>query len=144
MNDSSFDVSKSVSINAPIPKVWEALTNPELIKEYMFGAKVVTDWKIGSPITYNGEWQGQSYQDKGVILEIEPQKVLKTTYYSALTGLEDKPENYNIVTYQLSDESDGKTKLTVTQTNNPSQEAAAKAEASWSMILSALKEAVEK
>lgn len=27
----------SITINAPITKVWEALTKPEIIKQYMFG-----------------------------------------------------------------------------------------------------------
>src|SRR6476660_2233383 len=96
------------TIAAPVAKVWEALTNPALIKEYLYGSEVVSDWQVGSPIVYKGEWQGKPYEDKGTILEIEPNKLLKSTHYSPLSGAEDKPENYHTLTYTLS-EADGKT-----------------------------------
>src|SRR5215204_5744439 len=67
----------SATINAPASKVWDALTKPEQIKQYMFGTQVTTDWKVGSPITYTGEWKGQAYEDKGKVLEIEPAKALQ-------------------------------------------------------------------
>lgn len=140
---SPFIASKSIVINTSPDKVWEALTNPDQVKQYMFGAEVVSDWQKGSSLTYKGTWEGKPFEDKGTILEIEPQKLLKATYYSALSGLEDKLENYNTVTYELSPEGEG-TKLTVTQDNNPSQEAADKAIANWSMTLTAIKELLEK
>ena len=46
----------TITINAPGSKVWEALTNPDLIKQYLFGTKVITDWQVGSPIIYEGQW----------------------------------------------------------------------------------------
>jgi hypothetical protein len=42
--------------------------DPERIKEYYLGAEVQTDWQVGSPITFKGEWEGKSYEDKGEIL----------------------------------------------------------------------------
>lgn len=60
----------STAINAPISKVWGALTKPELIKKYMFGTNVVSDWKVGCSFVWKGEWQGKSYEDKGKILKI--------------------------------------------------------------------------
>ena len=70
----------TTTINAPPSKVWDALTKPALIKRYLFGTEVTTDWKVGSPITYRGEWQGKTYEDKGKILEIEPGKRLASTF----------------------------------------------------------------
>ena len=55
----------SVTIHAPVGKVWDALVNPQVIKRYMFGATVVSDWKEGSPIAWKGEWKGQPFEDKG-------------------------------------------------------------------------------
>ncbi|MBS1193689.1 MAG: hypothetical protein H6R28_89, partial [Methanomicrobiales archaeon] len=49
----------SVTIRAPVSRVWDALVSPALIKQYMFGTDAVSDWKVGSPITWNGEWQGR-------------------------------------------------------------------------------------
>lgn len=45
----------STTVNAPIARVWEALTKPEIIKQYMFGANVVSDWRVGSSIVWKGE-----------------------------------------------------------------------------------------
>jgi uncharacterized protein YndB with AHSA1/START domain len=66
----------SISIDAPIDKVWNALTNPEVIKQYMFGTNVVSDWREGSPIVWKGKWQGTTYEDKGVILKLKPERLI--------------------------------------------------------------------
>lgn len=102
----------------------------------------MSDWKVGSPIAYRGTWQGTSYEDKGTILALEPGRLLKSTYWSSMSGLEDKPENYNTVTYALS-EVDGVTTLTVTQDNNRTRESAAHSEGNWAMVLKGLKELLE-
>lgn len=60
-------------INASSSRVWEALTDPKLIKQYLFGTEVSTDWKVGSPITYRGVWNGREYEDKGRIIKAERQ-----------------------------------------------------------------------
>src|SRR5690349_11211859 len=124
----------TTTINAPASKVWDALTKPEQIKQYMFGTEVTTDWKVGSPITYKGEWKGQAYEDKGKVLEFEPGKRLVSSFWSALAGLPDAPENYKKVGYELAPAGD-KTRLTVTQDNNATQEEASEAENNWRMIL---------
>ncbi len=138
-----FIATKSIVINAPASEVWKTLTEPDLVKQVMFGSDVVSDWKVGSPLVYKGIWEGKPFEDKGEILAIEPNKLLETTYYSALGGLEDKPENYNTVTYKL-DEADGKTTLSVTQENNPSQEAADHSAKNWEMVLGTIKKLIEK
>jgi uncharacterized protein YndB with AHSA1/START domain len=132
----------SISINAPREKVWEALTKPELIKQYLFGTQVTTNWQVGSPITYKGTWEGKSYEDKGKVLENEPGKLLVSTFWSSLSGVPDLPENYQTVRYELSDEGDG-TRLTLTQDNNDSEESAKHSEQNWNMVLEGLKRLVE-
>src|SRR5258708_8627174 len=96
-----FSAKVTITINVPASKVWEALTKPELIKQYLFGTDVISDWKIGSSITYKGVWQGKSYKDKGKILQVIPGQLLQSTYWSSMSGTEDKPENYATVTYKL-------------------------------------------
>ena len=129
-------------INAPASKVWEALTQPEQIRQYLFGTQVTTDWHVGSPITYKGEWKGKPYEDKGKVLEIEPRKRLVSTFWSALAGLPDTPENYKTVRYELAPEGD-RTKLTITQDNNATQEEATEAEKNWRMVLDGIKKLLE-
>jgi len=133
----------SVVANAPASRVWEALTEPELIKQYMFGAEVATDWKEGSPITYRGEFNGKPYEDKGVIIWFEPEKTLVSTHWSPLSGTEDSPENYHTVRYDLKEEEGGRTRLTLTQDNNASEEERAESEKNWKMMLEGLKKLVE-
>lgn len=132
-----------VIINAPINKVWEALTDPKIIKQYLFGTEVVTDWKVGSPIIWKGVWQGKPYEDKGKILQITPEKILETTYWSGMSGLPNEPKYYKKVTYELT-ESNGYTKLILTQDNNSTREDKNHSEQNWKMVLDGLKKLLEK
>ena len=132
----------AVSVNATPQKVWDALTQPQLIKQYLFGTEVSTDWRVGSPITYSGVWEGKSYQDKGRILEVLPGRRLVSTYWSGMSGKPDLPENYQTVRYELSPEGSG-TRLTVTQDNNASQADADHSAQNWQMVLDGLKKLVE-
>ena len=142
MND-KFTAKATATINAPVSKVWQALVNPEIIKQYLFNTDVISDWKVGSPITYQGVWQGRSYEDKGTVLDIVPGRVLKTTFWSSLSGLPDAPEHYKKVTYALAPENGG-TRLTVTQDNNATEEAREHSEENWKMVLGKLKALLEK
>ena len=132
----------STTINASPEKVWEALTNPEIVKQYFFGTNQQSDWKKGSEITWTGEWEGKAYQDKGKILDVIPGKRLQYTYFSSMMGEEDKPENYRTVTFYLSGNGNT-TEVTITQDNNKSEESRAHSEQNWKMILDALKKLLE-
>jgi len=138
-----FPAKSTTVVNAPPSEVWAALTDPSLIKQYLFGTQVTSDWKVGSPITYKGEWEGKSYEDKGEILQIEPNKLLVSSFWSSLTGLPDVPENYKTVRYELSPEGSG-TKLTITQDNNSTQEEADHSTQNWNTVLDKLKELLER
>jgi uncharacterized protein YndB with AHSA1/START domain len=140
--ENNFIAEASIVVNAPASKVWEALTNPAMVKQYLFGTDVQSDWKKGSSITYTGEWDGKKYKDKGVILEIEPEKYLLSTYWSSMSGTEDKPENYQKVGYRLTPEGE-RTKLIITQENAKTQEAADHSKKNWEMVLGGLKKLVQ-
>ncbi len=133
---------QSITINAPAVKVWEALVNPVMIKQYLFGTEVQTDWKVGNPIIYKGTWEGKEYLDKGTIIDLVPGKLLLTTYWSSLSGLPDAPENYKSITYELKPEKQG-TRLNITQDNNATAEEKNHSEQNWKMVLNGLKELVE-
>ena len=130
------------TIEAPADKVWNALTNPETIKKYMFGTTVTSDWKEGSKIVWKGEWEGKQYEDKGKILNIEPKKQLQYSHFSPQTGLDDIPENYHIVTIDL-EENDNQTIVTLTQDNNADEKAKEHSEKNWKMMLASLKKLLE-
>ena len=140
--DQNLTAEATTTIQAPAGKVWEALTRPDLIKQYFFGSDVVTDWKVGSPIYYRGEWQGRSYEDKGTVLDVQPGKRLVATHWSPLSGVPDVPENYHTVTYLLS-EHDGATDVTIKQDHNASDEEKMHSQQNWQMVLAGLKKLLE-
>ena len=132
----------SVTIHAPRARVWQALTDPEMIRQYFYDTEVITDWKVGSPIVWKGEWEGKPYEDKGKILRFEPKKSLQYSHFSPLSGLHDNPENYHIVTIDL-EEKDEQTNVTLTQDNNINEKDRDHSEKNWKMMLASLKKLLE-
>jgi len=109
-------VSQSIVIHASLEKVWNGMTNPEIIKEYLYGTNTITDWCPGSEIVFQGEYEGMKYRDHGVVLENQLLRKIRYSYWSGFSGLEDKPENYSEVMYELKQLSDTETEFTWTQT----------------------------
>lgn len=140
---SEFVASATIHINASLEQVWDALTNPEIIQQYFFGTKAVSDWKEGGKLDFYGEYQGKEYHDKGVIKKIVPNKTLQHTYLSSFSNLEDKPENYATVTYEITPETDN-TKLVVTQDNIHNEEAQRHSIQNWAGVLKSMKDILEK
>lgn len=130
------------TIDTSPDKVWNALTDPEMIRKYMFGTDVNSEWKEGARITWKGEWKGKQYEDKGKILIMEPKKKLQYSHFSPLSGVADVPENYHIVTIDLKEE-DGKTSVSLTQDNNADEKAKEHSEKNWKMMLASLKNLLE-
>lgn len=140
--DQNLIAKASISLNTPSEKVWAALVDPAAIKQYMFGANVVSDWQAGSAIVWQGEWQGKAYEDKGVILQLQPGQLLQYSHFSPLSGLPDAPENYHTVTIMLTTLGQ-QTQVTLTQDGNTTAEARAHAEKNWAMMLAGLKKFLE-
>ena len=134
--------SASVIVAAGPKRVWEALTDPAQIKQYMFGSDVTSDWRVGSTITYAGEYEGKKYEDHGEILEMSPPKVLRTTHFSPLSGQPDVPENYHELAYTLEPVGEG-TRVQLTQDNNGSDEEVEHSAANWQQMLESLRSVVE-
>lgn len=133
----------STTINVPVTKVWDSLINPEIIRQYMFGTEVVSNWKEGSPIVWKGIWKEKPYEDKGVILAIEPQKTLRYSHFSPLSGVADVPENYHTLTYTISGKGDH-THVSLSQDNNANEKAMEHSTKMWQQLLAELKKVLEK
>src|SRR5438105_383328 len=116
----------SIIINAPVSKVWDALITPAIIKQYMFGTEVVSDWKEGSPIVWKGIWKEK----------------LQYTHFSALSGVPDLPENYHTLTYELSDEGES-TYVSLSQDNNATEEERKHSQETWDSMLTSMKKLLE-
>lgn len=131
------------SIQATKSQVWEALVTPNAIKQYMFGTHVESDWHKGSEITWKGEFKNKKYEDKGVILKIEPEDTLQYSHFSPLSGKPDAPENYHTVTINLS-ETGKETEVSLSQDNNADENGLKESEQTWAAMLDGLKKYVEK
>jgi uncharacterized protein YndB with AHSA1/START domain len=96
-------IQQTIHIHASPEQVWDALTNPDKIAHYLYGARTYTDWQPGSPIQYqmeqNGEWVTVV---KGEVVIFEPPHRLESTLLPlGWNGLEDVPENYLTSTYEI-------------------------------------------
>lgn len=137
--DTQLTVKQSIAIETDACKVWDALTNPDKVRMYFFGTTLLTDWRIGSPIIFQGQYEGQQYKDGGTILAIDPLRLLQYSYWSGFSGLEDTAENYSIITYLLGDTAGGCT-LTVMQEGFASVQNRDHAERNWAMVLEKIRD----
>ena len=132
-----------VKIVAPASKVWQALTVPELVKQWQYGSDLLTTWKVGTPIIFRNEWNGQRFEQKGNVIEFLPESRLKYSLFFPRPDLPDIPENYFFMTYELT-ESEEVTSLLVRQEDpRPSEPTDSTAGDEGPDVLSCLKQLVE-
>lgn len=135
--------SKStILINATKQKVWDALTKPELVKKWQYGSDVLTDWKAGSEIRFRTKWENKVFEQWGKILEVIPNKLIKYSLFFPRPDLEDKEENYFIMSYIIS-ESGSKIKLEIIKEDNRPGVVKEKESDEENPVLIALKEIIE-
>lgn len=139
---SGLQVHVQIEIRASAQAVWDALTKPELVKQYLFGTEMKADWRVGGKITYSGEWEGKHYVDKGEIKVLEPGRLLVSTYWSAFSGLPDAPENYQTVSYRITPHGDS-VLLEIIQDNVKDEESKTHSEENWKRVSEKLRELVE-
>lgn len=121
-------------------KLWDALTNSELIKQYWFGMHCESHWKPGSPwriIFANGQ-----VADTGEITEVLPTKRLVIKWRNEWKP-EMKAEGYSFCTFEI-EPSDGAVKLTVTHSMDKTGSTFIEAVSiGWPKVLSNLKSLLE-
>ncbi|MEO5644391.1 MAG: SRPBCC family protein [Bacteroidia bacterium] len=133
----------SISIAVSPKKIWDAITDPKIISQWFLGTKVKSDWQVGSPVKFHGEYQGKKYEDKGTVLKNIPEKLLEYEFWSSMSGIEDKPENYVIVSYEITQGKIEST-LTVTEHNLPDEKMKKRSEEIWKKVFHTMKEVLEK
>ena len=131
-----------ITVDVPSAKVWNAFVNPKIIKQYMFGTEVISNWIAGSSLVWKGEWQGKPYEDKGVILQLRPGWMLQYSHFSPLSGLPETAENYHTVTIELAEEGD-RVRVSLSQDHNATEEEVEQSRQNWEMMLTSLKKYLE-
>jgi uncharacterized protein YndB with AHSA1/START domain len=134
--------SCSVTLRAPLSKVWEALTSPAIVKQYFFGTALETTWRVGSPLFFRGEWEGKPYEDRGTVVAFEPEARLSFNYWSAFSGKADVETERTIVEYALEAHAEG-VRLTVRQGRFDSQARADDSAKNWQSVIDGLKRLLE-
>jgi uncharacterized protein YndB with AHSA1/START domain len=141
------NIKKSITLNADAGKVWEALTKSEMIKKYMSGSEVISDWKVGSPILWVGTSEGaEKVMQKGSIEKMEVGRLIQFKTLDLNAEYTDVPSNYVKATCELTPKL-GKTLLSVTQGDYSRVEKGRKRfvsdDGGWDRTLIALKEFIE-
>jgi uncharacterized protein YndB with AHSA1/START domain len=131
-----------IKINASRQKVWDTITKPELVKLWQFGSDLHTSWEIGSDIKFRTAWEDKVFEQWGKVLEVRPTEIVKYSLFAPRPGLEDKPENYFIMSYVLTEES-GQTKLEIIQEDNRPNAVQEEPQGDENPVLKSLKQLAE-
>jgi uncharacterized protein YndB with AHSA1/START domain len=131
-----------IKINASIQKVWDTITKAELVKLWQYGSDLLTTWEIGSDIKFRTEWEDKVFEQWGKVLEVRPNELVKYSLFAPRPDLEDKPENYFIMNYVLTDES-GQTRLEIIQEDDRPNAVQEEPQGDENPILQSLKKVAE-
>jgi uncharacterized protein YndB with AHSA1/START domain len=137
-------IHKTISINAPVSKVWDALTNPDVMKRWYSDTElsITSDWKTGSPFMISGIWHGTHFENKGKILALEPNKQFVYDHLSSMSEIPDIPENYTVLDFKLEQKGD-QTILTLTCSNLITEAIYGHMNFYWSVTFQLLKKLIE-
>lgn len=134
---------KSIRIQTTSQKLWEVLTQPEFTKQYMFNCAVDSDWKQGSPITWQGEFNGYKAFQKGEIIQVEKEKNVTYSTFDPNFGLEDTPKNYIHVTYELEEDNNAILLSISNETFDGNSERMDHINQGWDMVIGQIKAVAE-
>ena len=131
-----------IKIKASTQKVWDTITKPEFVKLWQYGSDLQTTWVIGSKIRFETEWQGKLFEQWGQVLEVKPHEFIKYSLFAPRPDLEDKPENYFIMSYVLTQQGE-QTQLEIIQEDNRPNAVQEELQNEENPLLKSLKEIAE-
>ena len=139
LEDRTMEKVFEIYIKTTPERLWEAITNAELRRQYNFGVGVESDWTAGSDYT-SSVVNGDGPLAAGANLEVEPPRRLVQTM-TALWSDEVKAEGETRVTWEIEQVEDS-CRLTVTH-DQLREGANDELYGGWPMILSGLKTLLE-
>jgi uncharacterized protein YndB with AHSA1/START domain len=110
----------------------------------MLNAKVTSTWKPGSEISFIVEMPGHegTFHDRGTVLAVEDEILLRYSHWSQASRLPDLPENRSMIAFTL-DPFQGQTLLTVHHDHFPNEASYKHARFFWNYALHDLKTQLE-
>ncbi|MCW7491938.1 SRPBCC domain-containing protein [Leptospira sp. 2 VSF19] len=127
-------LSLTKTIPSSLERIWEILTTPKYIKQYLYDTDVISEWKEGSSLIFKGVWEGTPYEEKGKIIVLQRPQTFKYSYFSEFFGLPDLPENYSIIENKLTF-ADGFVTIHLTQTGFTAEDRREHSLQSWKQCL---------
>jgi len=134
-------LKKERHIDSSPLKVWNVLTNNQWIEQWL-GVQMVTDWQPGSPIAFTFVYKDKEVKDKGTVLHFEAEKKFSYNYWSVFSATEDSPENYSVITFDLTSNATG-TVLRLTQSNFSTRLLYNHSDKNWEETLDTIKKLAE-
>ncbi|WP_126973139.1 SRPBCC domain-containing protein [Gynurincola endophyticus] len=117
-----FDLTTSKIVNTRANPVWKKIIDADAIKKWWNGARVATDWKVGSKVEFMFVEQPTPRFDHGKIIELVENERLVLNLWSVDYGNPDEDEPYKVVIYDLKYLGNEQTRLTLSVASYDSEE----------------------
>jgi len=109
-------ITRSVILNAPPERVWAALTDPELTRQYLANYEFSGDLRPGGYWRWTGSRDGQDVQGEAEIIDYVPGKLIKFSGFDRMVAGDISRSGKLIITHEIIP-SNGGTKLLTTLEN---------------------------
>jgi uncharacterized protein YndB with AHSA1/START domain len=96
-----------ITVNAPRAVVWAAVTLPKHVRQWQYDSELTTDWTVGHPIRFSARWPDQIFEQWGTVEEFTVPLRVRYSLFAPRPGLEDRAENYFMMTYELTECDEG-------------------------------------
>lgn len=109
--------TSAIITQASSQQVFNALTRPELVRQWQFGRELTTDWNPGGRISFRTGTGSDALEQWGTVLEVRANELIRYNLFTPRPDLEDRIENYVITSYVIS-EDNGVTRIELIQEDN--------------------------
>lgn len=137
---------KTIFIAASPAEVWKTLTVQERMLQWMgerdLQLQIHTTWEINSPFVISG-FHHIKFENRGKVLQFEPEQLLVYTHRSTVSRLPDTPESDTVFEFRLQ-EVEGGTALALRIYNFPTESIYKHLALYWPVTLEELKHVAEK
>lgn len=130
-------------IAATPDSVWRALTDGALTRQYWYGRRAESDWKVGSTVTFWYEADGaEAVSDRGIVLEsVRPRRLSYTWQVQFIESMRD--ENPSRVTFEIEPEGEDARLIVTHDELEAGGEVMQAVRIGWPAILCSLKSLLE-